>query len=271
MISKQQIKNIVALHQKKSRRNEKLFLVEGEKTVTDLLLSDWKVRMICTTDIISGDLRKLLEDKFKGEHLEISSDDMDKISPQMAPQGVLAVVHNRDFRFDITELKGQLTLVLDDIQDPGNLGTIIRLADWFGIKHIVCSEKTTECYNPKVVQASMGSLFRAAMYYMDLEELFKLNKETIRLPIYGTLMDGENIFSSELKKSAFLLLGNEANGIRMETRAFISNAISIPSYYDKSSIGPDSLNVAIAAGIVCAEFRRRDLVGGGIGKASIQH
>jgi len=255
MISKQQIKNIIALHQKKARRTEKLFLAEGEKTVEDLLLSDWKIRMICTTDAISPELRALISEKYKGEHLEVSSDDMDHISPQTAPQGVLAVVHQREFRFDITDFKDQLVLVLDDVQDPGNMGTIIRIADWFGIKHIVASEKTTECYNPKVVQASMGSLFRTSIYYMDLEELFKLNAEVLHLPVYGTLMKGENIFKCKLENQAFLVLGNESAGLSDVSKAAVSKALNIPSFGDGA--GPDSLNVAIAAGIACGEFRRR--------------
>lgn len=257
MLSKQQVKDVIALQQKKSRRSEKLFLVEGEKTIEDLLLSDWKIKMICTTDTISQELRGLIREKYKGEHVEVSSDDMDRMSPQTAPQGVLAVVHQREYRFDITEIKDQLVLVLDDIQDPGNMGTIIRIADWFGIRHVICSMKTTECFNPKVVQASMGSLFRTALYYMDLEELFSVNRETINLPVYGALMKGKNIFSSELSKYGFILLGNEANGITKETLPFITHAINIPSFTAASANGPDSLNVAIATGIVCAEFRRR--------------
>lgn len=257
MISKQQIKNIIALQQKKNRRAEKLFLVEGEKTVEDLLLSDWRIRMICTTDTISQSLKSLISEKFSGEHLLVSSDDMDKISPQTAPQGVLAIVHQREYRFDITELKDQLILVLDDVQDPGNLGTIIRIADWFGIRHVICSTRTVECYNPKVVQASMGSLFRTSFYYMELEELFSINKETISLPVFGTMMNGKNIFSTDLSDKGFILLGNEANGINKESEQYITQAISIPSFSTSTNKGPDSLNVAIAAGIVCAEFKRR--------------
>ena len=198
MLSKQQMKNIIALHQKKARRSEKLFLVEGEKTIEDLLYSDWKIRLICTTDSISTELRGLISEKYKGEHLEISSDEMDKISPQTAPQGVLAVVHQREFRFDITELKDQLTLVLDDIQDPGNMGTIIRVADWFGIKHVICSLQTTECYNPKVVQSSMGSLFRASIYYTDLMKCSILTRKQSTFRSMVHLMQGKNIFSTEL-------------------------------------------------------------------------
>ena len=257
MISKQQIKNIIALHQKKARRNEKLFLAEGDKTVADLLSSDWNIRLLCTTDSVGQELRTLIKEKYSGEHLEVSSDDMDRISPQTAPQGILAVVHQREFRFDITDFRDQLVLALDDVQDPGNLGTIIRIAHWFGIKHIVASEKTTECYNPKVVQASMGSLFRTAIYYMDLEELFRLNKEVLHFPVYGTLMDGENIFESKLENRAFLVFGNEAAGLSELVKAEVSNAIRIPSYGNEREARPDSLNVAIAAGIACAEFRRR--------------
>lgn len=260
MLSKQQAKNIIALQQKKVRRNEQLFLVEGEKTVEDLLLSDWKIRMICTTLSISQNLKELIAKNYSGEHIEVSSDEMDHISPQTAPQGVLAVVHQREQRFDISEFKNQLVLVLDDVQDPGNLGTIIRVADWFGINNIVCSLKTAECYNPKVVQASMGSLFRTAIHYLDLEELFQLNKETINIPVYGTVMKGENVFTADLKPYAFIVMGNESAGISDRAKTFINKPINIPSFASSLDKGPDSLNVAIAAGIVCSEFRRRKIL-----------
>ncbi len=257
MLSKQQSKNIIALQQKKVRRNEELFLVEGEKTVEDLLLSDWSIRMICITDSISQNLKDLIGRKYSGELIEVSSEEMDRISPQTAPQGVLAIVHQKESRFDISEFKDQLVIVLDDIQDPGNLGTIIRIADWFGVRHIVCSMKTAECYNPKVVQASMGSLFRTTIHYMDLAELFQLNVETINLPVFGTLMKGENLFTSELNENAFLIMGNESIGISDSVQSFIGRPLNIPSFAADAKKGPDSLNVAIATGIVCAEFRRR--------------
>ncbi len=257
MISKQQIKNIIALHQKKIRRNEKLFIAEGEKSIKDLLSSEWEVELICATESVAIDFSELISKSYDGELLLVSEEDMNRISPLSTPQGILAVVKQREFSFEIEEMKEELVLVLDDVQDPGNVGTILRVADWFGIKNVVCSPNTADCYNPKVVQASMGSLFRTSVYHLDLIDLFELNKNTIDLPVYGTMMQGENIFTAELKNSGFIVFGNESNGIHSDLLPFISNQITIPSFNSSATSGIDSLNVAIASGIVCAEFMRR--------------
>lgn len=255
MLSKQQVKNITALHQKKIRKSEKLFIAEGEKIIADLLSSDWEIELLCATDSITVELKELVSKKYRKELFSVTEEDMNKISPLSTPQGILAVVRQKEFGFDISQLKNELVLVLDDVQDPGNVGTILRIADWFGIKSIICSPNTADCYNPKVVQASMGSLFRISIYHMDLTELFQLNADTINLPVYGTLMEGENIFSANLSNSGFLIFGNESNGIHEILIPFLTKRITIPSFKESSA---DSLNVAIASGIVCAEFRRRN-------------
>ncbi len=257
ILSKQQIKNIIGLHQKKIRRAEKLFIVEGEKTVVDLLTSGWEIQLLCATENISEDLRKIISENYPNELLSVSRGDMDKISPLSTPQGVLAVVRQKEHQLDINGLSNELVLVLDDIQDPGNLGTILRIADWFGIRHVICSNQTADCYNPKVVQASMGSLFRTSVYYMELDDLFRLNQNTINLPVVGTVMDGENIFTSDFANHAFLIFGNESTGLNENYLSYVTNKITVPSFNNTPGKGPDSLNVAMAAGIVCAEFRRR--------------
>jgi len=247
MLSKNQIKKITSLRLKKFRNIEKMFIAEGEKIFADLLKSDWKINSIFHTD-------HFIPKKNTGnsEVIRITEDEMAKISSLTTPQSVLALVE-----FPLEEnipgaMKG-LNLVLDGIMDPGNLGTIIRIADWFGIQNILCSENSVECFNPKVVQSAMGSLFRTKIFYLDLDKFFNMNASEKKLPVYGTTLTGKNIFKEKLSPEAFILIGNESNGISKELQKYISNSISIPNY-GNSSI--DSLNAAIATGIVCAEFRR---------------
>lgn len=256
MITKNQIKHVQSLHQKKFRRQEGLFIAEGEKVVKDLLASGWDVREVYFTDRFADDLRRATYDGFQGEQTEVSEDDLQKISALTTAQSVLAVAAIPEPELDFASLANGLSLVLDDIHDPGNLGTMLRIADWFGIKTILCSEETVECFNPKVVQGAMGSLFRVSVFYGDLGELFQRNTEELKLPVYGTVMDGENIFTADLKSGGFIIMGNESSGINPELFGYIDHKISIPAFHNSDN-GPDSLNVAIAAGIVCAEFRRK--------------
>ena len=258
MISKNQIRFITSLHQKKYRRSEGLFIAEGEKVVSDLLDTDWEIRAFYYTERCSLPLSRLSSGRISGEMLKISEEDLQKISALTTAQSVLAVAVVPERKLDFANLASGLSLVLDDIQDPGNLGTILRIADWFGITNILCGENTVECFNPKVVQASMGSLFRVNVYYGDLAALFEKNKHELKLPVYGTVLEGENLFQTELTQTGLILFGNESVGIHRELVPFIDHKITIPSFY-ASSIGPDSLNVSIAVGIVCGEFKRRTL------------
>ncbi|HRH67709.1 MAG TPA: RNA methyltransferase [Bacteroidia bacterium] len=256
MISKSQIKFITSLHQKKYRRSEGLFIAEGEKVVSDLLDSDLEIHSFYYTDRCSLPLSRLPSGRISGDMLKVNEEDLQKISALTTAQSVLAVAAVPEQKLEFSNLANCLSLVLDDIQDPGNLGTILRIADWFGIKNILCGENTVECYNPKVVQASMGSIFRVSVFYGDLADLFERNRNELKLPVYGTVLGGENIFKSELKQQGFILFGNESNGIQRDLLPFINLGLTIPSFYTSSN-GPDSLNVSIAVGIVCGEFRRR--------------
>lgn len=243
MITKNQIKTISQLKQKKYRNQLQQFVVEGKKGVEELLRSHLKLVCIVT----------LNEDDFSmygNKRLLAKADDFKKMSSLTTAPDCLAV-------FEMPAIKAidtsGLILALDDVRDPGNLGTIIRLCDWFGIDHLVCSEETVDVYNPKVVQATMGSITRVNVVYQPLKEFFS----NYNLPIFGTFMDGENIYSNALPDSGCIVMGNEANGISSEIEAMVSTRISIPRFGDLQQT--ESLNVAMATSIVLSEFKRRTL------------
>ncbi len=252
MLSKNQIKDITALHHKKYRREESLFIAEGEKVVEDLLKSGWRVIAVYGTQEFFQRLSGNILIPKNTEILLVTDEELKKISTQSSPQNVLAVA---EMPSDVKEIdfgKG-LKLVLDNISDPGNLGTLIRIADWFGIDEIICSENTVDCFNPKVVQSAMGSLFRINFFYRDLVEVFRINISEKSLPVYGTVLNGKNIYEEKLSKDGFILVGNESYGISEELFPLITRELTIPSF---GGSRVDSLNVAVATGIVCAEFRR---------------
>lgn len=239
MLVKAQIKFIQSLQQKKYRNEHGLFFVEGKKTVQELLTSDLKPYKIYTTGSENFDLSDAVI-----ENIGIA--DLKRISQHKNPSGVFGV-------FYIPEAKEinfkDWIVVLDDVRDPGNLGTIIRLCDWFGIQQLVCSEHTVDCYNPKVVQATMGSIARIDIAYVDLEVFLK----DIKIPLYGAFMDGVSVHETELPKTGMLVLGNEANGISTMMEAIISEKVAIPQFGKKTT---ESLNVAAAAAILLNEIRR---------------
>lgn len=237
MISKNQIKFVRQLDQKKFRKKEQRFVAEGPKVVGDLLRAGFKAHQIFATN----------EWQHNGQSFqEVSREELQKLSFLQHPQEVLAV-------FEIPRkeqvIPSTLSLALDDVQDPGNLGTIIRIADWFGITTIYCSEGTADAWNPKVVQATMGSIARINIVYTDLADLIR----NAKVPVYGTLLDGQNIYTQELTKEGIIVMGNEGNGISPEIRQLITHKLLIPQFHE----GPESLNVAIATAITCSEFRRR--------------
>ncbi len=250
MISKNKIKSIVALHQKKFRKEEGLFIAEGEKVVNDLLISGWKVISVI------GVPEYLNEQKISSdiEVIDVTTAELGRISTLTSPNSVLAIAEmpNENKAIDFS---GGLKLVLDNIKDPGNFGALLRIADWFGIDEVICSNDSVDCFNPKVVMASMGSLFRVNVVYTDLTSVFKENLAAQSLPVYGTLLSGENLFQMKNSNDGFIILGNESNGISKEIEGFITHAIHIPSFALNKNGQPDSLNVSIAAGIVCAQFR----------------
>jgi len=238
MLSKNQIKWVHSLELKKNRKKEGLFVAEGPKVVGDLLRAGYVARSIfSTTERPNAQL--------------ITDDELRKLSFLQHPQEVLAVFeipHNSS----LFTLNSSLSLALDGVQDPGNLGTIIRIADWFGIQTIYCSEDTADCYNPKVVQATMGSLAHVHIIYNDLEALL----QSVHCPIYGTLLDGQNIYQQQLSNEGIIVMGNEGNGISPAIRQLVTHKLLIPNYNTAGETA-ESLNVAIATAITCAEFRRR--------------
>ena len=246
-ISNNEIKRIKALQQKKFRDESGLFIVEGEKMVQEAVDSPFKVEEIYRKD-------------------EIGADAMARISALSSPSPALAVVRKPADSIvdDVAQLQhviaeGGLFLALDAIRDPGNLGTILRIADWFGIDAVFASKDTVDVFNPKVVQATMGAVFRVKMHYVDLPALFK-NVLALDGKVYGTFLDGKNIYDRELDSGkscpAVIVIGNEANGISDEVAALVSDRLYIPPY-PQDSPGSESLNAAIATAITVAEFRRR--------------
>lgn len=254
MLSKNKIKFIQSLRLKKGREAENLFIAEGSKLVTDLLNSNFKIHSVFATgDWL--DSQKIpqptgLETNF------VSADELKKISSLSTPNQVLAIVHIPEFVFHLSELQNNLTLVLDDISDPGNLGTIIRIADWFGISQVLCSNDSVDVFNPKVVQATMGAIIRVKIHYLDLESFFRENAANAQLPVYGTFLEGDNVFETSLNHSGFIIMGNEAHGIAGHLQKYITQKLYIPNY-PLGQATCESLNVSAATAIVCAEFRRR--------------
>lgn len=234
MITKNQIKFIKSLSLKKNRIKEQLFIAEGEKVVSELLRSDFEIKNIYATK----------EWKVSNDNItQISNAELQRISNLKSPNKVLAVVQFKNHK--IIKHDG-ITLVLDEINDPGNLGTIIRMCDWFGVKQIICSKNTVDIFNPKVVQSAMGSAFRVQVNYTDLENYLS----EIKTPIYGAFMDGKNLKEVKLPKSAHLVLGNEANGISAEINKLITDKVAIKNIGNSA----ESLNVAVATSILLHVF-----------------
>ena len=249
-ITKAQVKLIRSLQQKKFRDELGLFVAEGEKCVDELRKGFELVYLVRNEG--AKDL------KSEGEVLLASAKEIEQMSGLRTPQGVIGVFKKRSAsRYSVSETVGTpsgeagLTLALDGIQDPGNLGTIIRTCDWFGVHDIVCSTNTADCYNPKVVQATMGALARVRIHYVDLPKwLMEQN-----VPIYGTLLEGKNMYEVLSAQRSIIIMGNEGNGISSEVRGLITHPIRIPSFPADAETS-ESLNVSIATAIVLAEFRR---------------
>lgn len=245
MISKNQIKFIKQLELKKYRKREGLFVAEGPKVVGDLL-KRFLPEAIYSTPAYQGAV----------ETTEVTDDELRRISFLQHPQQVLAlfpIPESPTPESQIPILHSQLSLALDGVQDPGNLGTIIRVADWFGIETIYCSEDTADAYNPKVVQATMGSIARVNIIYIKLEELIGALPPSY--PVYGTLLDGNDIYQQPLTEHGLIVMGNEGNGISDTIRQRVNHRLLIPSFRQGDTA--ESLNVAIATAITCSEFRRR--------------
>ena len=261
-VSKNQIKYIRQLEQKKFRRREGLFVAEGIKVVGDLLAHYQPCAIFATPEWIAENQGNLSLDSGLTDHgpvpmiQELTPAELSRISFQQHPQQVLALFPIPSLNTQHSSLITQhssLSLALDGIQDPGNLGTIIRIADWFGITDIFCSDDTVDAWNPKVVQATMGSIARVHIYYCNLSEL--IDALPTDFPVYGTLLDGADIYTQPLTPHGLIVMGNEGNGISPEIRAKVNRRLLIPSYRQDDTA--ESLNVAIATAITCAEVRRR--------------
>lgn len=241
---------------KKYRKAEGVFVAEGHKLVGDLLdVFDCKY-LAATSEWLSANAAWVERQRRSGVEVdEVTDEELKRASFQETPQQVLAVFKQLTYEVDVNEVaRKQLCLVLDDVQNPGNLGTIVRLADWFGIEHIFCSKGCADIYNPKTVQATMGGIARVQVHEADLPELLsRLDKD---IPVYGTFLDGENMYGKELENRGLIVMGNEGKGVSKEVAAFVTERLYIPNYPEGRETS-ESLNVAIATAIVCAEFRRR--------------
>ena len=248
MISKATIKRIHALEMRKYRKNERLFVAEGPKLVNELYMSMKPVYVAALPEWIASNANLLNNTTYD----TLTPDELQKASLLMHPQQVIALFQIPENELNLDLLKDELILMLDGVQDPGNLGTIARVADWFGIRHIICSPDTADIYNPKAVQATMGALARVKFYYTELAMVLS----QFSGPIYGTFLDGNNIYKEELSRNGIIVMGNEGKGISQRTREMINRRLLIPNY-PEGTLTTESLNVAIATSIVCAEFRRR--------------
>lgn len=250
MLSKAKIKWINSLSLKKNRDEENVFVAEGIKLVLDLLPL-MKCKFLAYTNETFPTLKAI---KITTENELITENELQKITSLKSPQGIIAIFEKPSYNVDFSQIKNQLSIALDDIQDPGNLGTIIRLADWFGVKDVFCSLHSADVYNPKTIQATMGAIARVRVHYVNLTEFLRNILEEI--PIYGTLMDGENIYEQNLSSNGIIVMGNEGNGISKEVLPFISQKLLIPTFPANANTS-ESLNVGIATAITVAEFRRR--------------
>lgn len=237
MLSKNQVKLIQKLHQKKYRNELNLFIVEGKKSIYEFLQAGYTPQLLIATEAFTTSVP---------QHLitPVSKDELRKVSTLQNPDEGLAVFEQPKHKGILQE---GVIVALDNVQDPGNLGTIIRLCDWFGVETLLCNTQTVDCYNPKVVQASMGSLTRVAVHYLDLAAFLT----TTALPVYTMDLEGENLYTATFPKDCILILGNEANGISSEVRALSNEVITIPRFSQHQRT--ESLNVAMAGAIILSE------------------
>jgi RNA methyltransferase, TrmH family len=247
MITKNQIKYINSLQQKKFRLEHQSFVVEGAKSVIELLKSDFEIELLYVTKLFFEENKTLLQNLSIQPELT-DANELEKAGSFSSNNAALAVVKTKD-NTELLVGDTEFALILDDIRDPGNLGTIIRIADWYGITKIICSTTTVDVYNPKVISSTMGSFSRVSLYYTDLEMFIKNQSGNI----YGTLLDGENIHQTKFTTSGYIIIGNEANGINEEITKLITHKITIPRFG-----GAESLNAGIATAVVLDNVFRRN-------------
>lgn len=249
MITRTRIKWIKSLEMRKFRLLHNAFVAEGPKLVGELLPFSTPLYVAATQEWLTEN-NHLFSNLTEVD--VVSHEDLERASLLRTPQSVLAVMPIPEKELDSASLMNQLVIALDGVQDPGNLGTILRIADWFGIRQILCSEGMADVYNPKCVQSCMGALARVEIHYCNLPEVLA----RVQMPVYGTFLDGTDIYGETLSVHGIIVMGNEGNGISKEVAKLVSHRLYIPNF-PKGSLTTESLNVAIATGIVCAEFRRR--------------
>ena len=253
MLSKNKIKYIRSLDLKKNRKEERVFVAEGHKLVGDLL-GHFPCRLLIGVPSWMAKHPHIEAD----EVIEVTPEELTRASLLKTPQEVLAIFSQPEYELCPEVVAQSLCLALDDIQDPGNLGTIIRVADWFGIEHIFCSQGTVDVYNPKTIQATMGALARVKLHYCHLPSFIRSLGD---VPVYGTFLDGKDMYTESLCSHGLIVMGNEGNGVSQEVAQLVNKRLYIPNYPPQRETS-ESLNVAMATGIVCAEFRRRAINAG---------
>jgi len=254
MISKNKMNFVISLQKKKSREEEKLYVIEGDKLVREYLMKGMKMRLLAAKPEFIGTLPAGQKDLI-AEIEPAGYEDLKKMSTLATPHNAIAVVPIPDHKLVSYEILKGLCAALDFVQDPGNMGTIIRAAAWFGIRNIICSGNCVDVYNPKVVQASMGALLNVSVIFCDLAKFLSDAQEN-EVPVFGTLLEGESIYSARLGKKGVILLGNESKGISPDLLPFVTKKLMIPKF-TTATTGIDSLNVGMAASVVFSEFARR--------------
>lgn len=255
MLSKARKKLILAMVQKKMRDQHNLFLAEGPKMIADLMEFGLQPRFLVGTNQWNPPTKVTHKDI---EIIILPEDEFKKLSLLKTPQHVLGLFNKPRYHLNNSAIYNSLVLALDGIQDPGNMGTIIRLADWFGITHVICSHDTVDVFNPKVVQASMGAVAKVEVHYTDLPAFCENYKRQSGNPVYGAFMNGRNLFDQQVRQKALIVMGNEGNGIRPDTEKQITERITIPDFSQTGKVS-ESLNVGVATAIICAEFRRQSM------------
>ena len=245
-MTKAEIQFVRSLADKRFRDESGCFIAEGEKLIGEIMASPLRIRRTYA-----------LEGVFDGVAETVTAKEMERISMLKTPNNSLAVVEIPHHRFDAGVLRNKLVLALDDVQNPGNLGTIIRLADWFGVDEVICSPATADCFNPKVVQATMGAILRVRVHYLDLAATLS-EASRAGIPVYGTFLEGDDLYQAPLSAAGIIVMGNEGRGISGACAASVTRKLFIPPY-PTDRHGSESLNVAVATAVICAEFRRRQM------------
>jgi len=259
VLSKNKIKLINSLKITKYRNELQCYIAEGSKLVGELLSASHKIRTIVATENwvegLGNEKLNWLQDT-ADELIVADLSELARISSYESVSPVVAVVEMPHYELVLSEIIGELSLVLDEVQNPGNLGATMRVADWYGIQHIICSENSVDIFNPKSVQSTMGAIFRVKVHYADLEMFFTEISKNAQFPIYGTFLEGENIYTEALSRNGLIIMGNEGKGISHKLHKFITKKLFIPPFpSDKKNA--ESLNVSTATAVICSEFRRR--------------